>query len=131
MQDINHLSEEDPFADPVTIPHPEEALSLSESAAKRIFVLAEQEEKPGAMLRLTVSGGGCSGYQYHFDFAFEAGPDDHVFESEGAKLVTDNESLVYLQGAQVDYIDNLTGAYFTVNNPNAKSSCGCRVSFAA
>ncbi|MBP5855744.1 iron-sulfur cluster insertion protein ErpA [Marivibrio halodurans] len=106
-------------------------LSISDAAARRLAFLLGQEDDPDQMLRVTVSGGGCSGYQYHFDFDREARADDLVFERDGVKVVTDNASMDLLAGSQLDYVDDLIGAFFTVNNPNASSSCGCGVSFSA
>lgn len=105
-------------------------LELTAAAAKRVLVLAEIEGNPALMLRLSVSGGGCSGYQYGFSFDDSAGADDHVFERDGARLVVDDTSLGLLAGAQVDFIEDLMGSYFKVSNPNATSSCGCGSSFA-
>ncbi len=118
----------DPFAQAMAEATPE--LGISAAAAERLAYLLRQEDDPDTMLRVTVSGGGCSGYQYKFDFDRQAGPDDRVFERDGVRVVTDSASLGLLAGAQVDYIDDLIGAYFTVNNPNASSSCGCGTSFA-
>ena len=105
-------------------------LELTPSAARRVLALAAREGNPALMLRLTVSGGGCSGYQYGFGFDDSAGADDHVFERDGARLVVDDTSLGLLAGAQVDYVEDLMGSYFKVSNPNATSSCGCGSSFA-
>lgn len=100
---------------------------LTPSSAARIKTLcAEHKAK---MVRLSVEGGGCSGFQYVFGFADAAGSDDKVFELDGAKLVVDDVSLPLLDGSTLDYIDNLSGAHFKVNNPNAQSSCGCGTSF--
>ena len=104
-------------------------LGITEAAAKRLSFLLGQEEDSNQMLRVTVSGGGCSGYQYHFDFDKAAGDDDLIFERDGVSVVTDNASMDLLAGSQLDYVDDLIGAFFTVNNPNASSSCGCGVSF--
>ncbi|MEQ8604249.1 MAG: iron-sulfur cluster insertion protein ErpA [Marivibrio sp.] len=104
-------------------------LGVSDAAVKRLRELLAQEEDEGLMLRVTVSGGGCSGYQYAFGFDAETTADDVTFERDGVTVVTDRASLDLLAGGQVDYIDDLVGAYFTVNNPNASSSCGCGVSF--
>lgn len=105
------------------------ALTLSESAAKRIAFLAAQEEDPNTMLRITVSGGGCSGFRYDFSFDTEVGEEDRVFERDGARLVIDEVSLDLLSGSVVNFVDDLMGAYFTIENPNARSSCGCGTSF--
>lgn len=118
---------DDPFASALAS-GPRE-LGISEAAAKRLAALLAAEDEAGLMLRVTVSGGGCSGYQYAFAFDSETTPDDLVFERDGVKVVTDQASMDLLAGGQVDYVDDLVGAYFTVNNPNASSSCGCGTSF--
>ncbi len=105
-------------------------LLISDSAAERIATLVRMEDKLGMMLRLTVSGGGCSGFQYGFNFDEAVNADDHVFERNGVKIVTDDCSLDLLDGATLDYVEDLMGASFQVKNPNAKSSCGCGSSFA-
>ncbi|MBB6251278.1 iron-sulfur cluster insertion protein ErpA [Nitrospirillum iridis] len=110
-------------------PPPARAMSLSASAAKRVRKLAEMEGGPHFMMRLTVSGGGCSGFQYGFSFDDTTTDEDHVFEREGAKLVVDDTSLDLLAGAEVDFVEELAGSYFKINNPNASSSCGCGQSF--
>ncbi len=102
---------------------------LSDSAVKQIHKLASREERGGAMLRLKVLGGGCSGFQYKFDIAFDLQEKDILIERDGAKLVTDEASIPFLIDVQLDYIDELGGAYFKVNNPQAKSACGCGTSF--
>jgi len=106
------------------------AISVSDSAASRIAWLAAQEEQKGLMLRISVSGGGCSGFQYGFAFDDAVGADDRLFEHGGAKVVIDETSLELLAGAQIDYVEDLVGASFQIKNPNAKSSCGCGNSFA-
>lgn len=105
-------------------------VNLSESAAKRIAWLMTQEEHKGLMLRITVSGGGCSGFQYGFAFDDNVGDEDKLFERSGAKVVIDDTSLELLAGAEIDYVEDLVGASFQIKNPNAKSSCGCGNSFA-
>lgn len=104
--------------------------SLSESAARRINKLRTLDNKPDQMLRITVSGGGCSGFQYGFTFSDTTEQDDLVFERDNAKVVIDQISLELLNGAELDFVDDLMGAYFQIRNPNATSSCGCGVSFA-
>lgn len=104
-------------------------LTLSESAARRIAFLAQQEAQEGTMLRITVSGGGCSGFKYDFSFDTAVAEDDHVFERDGAKVVIDEVSLELLGGSMVDFVEDLMGAYFRIENPNATASCGCGTSF--
>jgi len=105
-------------------------VSLTDSAARRIAELARMEGRPGLMLRLAVSGGGCSGFQYGFSFDDQTTGDDHVYEHAGQRLVVDEVSLDLLAGAEVDFVEDLMGSYFKVSNPNASSSCGCGTSFA-
>ncbi len=105
------------------------SLSLSASAAKRVAWLLEQEEQPGLMLRVSVSGGGCSGFQYGFSFDDTVNPDDRTFERDGVLTVIDEVSLDLLAGSEIDYVEELVGASFQVKNPNAASSCGCGASF--
>lgn len=105
------------------------AMTLSASAAVRITKLAALEGNPALMLRLTVSGGGCSGFQYGFSFDSTVNEDDHLFSRDAARLVVDDTSLDLLSGAEIDYVEDLMGSYFKVNNPNAASSCGCGSSF--
>jgi iron-sulfur cluster insertion protein len=104
------------------------AFGMTASAARRIAELTKAEG-PGVMFRLAVNGGGCSGYQYDFAFDDAAGPDDLVIERDGAKLLVDEVSLTFLAHAELDFVENLMGATFQVQNPNAKSSCGCGTSF--
>ena len=104
-------------------------VTLSASAAKRIKVLNAQAGTD-QMFRITVSGGGCSGFQYEFKLDGERHDDDLTFERDGSVLVTDETSLDLIAGAEVDFVDDLMGAYFQVKNPNAVSSCGCGTSFA-
>ena len=81
------------------------------------------------MLRITVDGGGCQGFEYIFKPDTEKNSNDHVFEKNGAIVITDEISLPFLEGSEIDYVDDLIGAHFKVNNPNANSSCGCGTSF--
>ena len=103
-------------------------ITLSETAAKRILELASDEGRP-VMLRVAVDGGGCSGFQYQFDLVDAAEAEDLTIERDGASAVVDSVSMVLLQGSEIDFVDELAGAGFRVVNPNAKSSCGCGVSF--
>ena len=103
-------------------------LTLSPSAAQRIHAIGKSEGRP-VMLRVAVEGGGCSGFQYQFDLVEEAQPDDLRIERDGAAALVDEMSLVLLKGSEIDFVDELAGAEFRVRNPNAKSSCGCGVSF--
>lgn len=104
-------------------------VALSTAAAAKIKAITASEPA-GAGLRVAVEGGGCSGFQYEIGVAQAANPDDLVIERDGAKLFVDPVSLPFLLGSEVDWVDELIGASFKVKNPNAKSSCGCGVSFA-
>ena len=105
-----------------------EALTLTPAAAKRVAWIAEKQSKP-AILRLSVEGGGCSGFQYKFDLADAASGDDRVSETDGVKLVVDPVSLDLVSGSVVDFVESLGGAAFRVENPNAAAGCGCGSSF--
>ena len=108
---------------------PVKEVSLSAAAARRIAALIAADGNPALMLRLAVSGGGCSGFQYGFSFDDARNEDDRVFERDGVKLVVDETSLDLLGGAEVDFVEDLVGSSFQVRNPNASSSCGCGSSF--
>lgn len=114
---------------PVAPPPAGRTMTLTDSAARRIQKLAALEGNPDQMLRLSVSGGGCSGFQYGFSFDTVTNDDDHVFMHKDARMVVDDVSLDLLAGAELDYVEDLMGSYFKVNNPNAASSCGCGTSF--
>lgn len=103
-------------------------IQLTQSAATRVAFIAEKQGKP-AILRLSIEGGGCSGFQYRFGLADLIEADDIVAECEGVKLVIDPVSLDLVDGAEVDYVESLGGAAFKVNNPMAASGCGCGSSF--
>lgn len=104
------------------------ALQLTPSAAARVAAIAARQTRP-AILRLSVEGGGCSGFQYRFGLADHVAPDDAMTETDGVRLVVDPVSLDLVEGAAVDYVENLGGAAFKVTNPNAASGCGCGSSF--
>ncbi|MBU0554834.1 MAG: iron-sulfur cluster insertion protein ErpA [Alphaproteobacteria bacterium] len=103
-------------------------IALSPAAAARVAWIAERQSKP-AVLRLAVEGGGCSGFQYRFGLAEAPEEDDVVVETNGVKLVVDSMSLDLVRGGVVDFVDNLGGAAFKVENPNATAGCGCGTSF--
>ena len=104
-------------------------MTLSPSAAARVATIAAKQGKP-AILRLSVEGGGCSGFQYRFGLADAAEADDLVVERDGVTLVVDPVSLDLVSGSMVDYVESLGGAAFKVENPNASAGCGCGSSFA-
>jgi iron-sulfur cluster assembly accessory protein len=103
-------------------------VTVTERAAKRIAEIVAGEQAARA-LRISVEGGGCSGFQYKFDLVPDAAPDDTVLERAGAKVVIDSVSLGFLAGSEIDFVDDLIGASFRVNNPQATQSCGCGTSF--
>jgi iron-sulfur cluster assembly accessory protein len=103
-------------------------VTLSPAAAARIRALSEAEGRE-VMLRVAVEGGGCSGFQYQFDLTHEIAEDDLVVERDGARALVDVVSLALVKDSEIDFVDELVGAQFRVRNPNAKSSCGCGVSF--
>ena len=107
----------------------ERQIIITDSAARRIAALKAQEEAGDAFLRIAVSGGGCSGFQYGLTFDEETNPDDVVFEHGGVRVVVDDVSLDLLNGSEVDFVEDLMGASFQIRNPNAASSCGCGNSF--
>ena len=103
-------------------------VGLSTRAAKRIMqIVASEPQTP--ILRVSVDGGGCSGFQYGFNLVSETESDDLVIKRDGATVVVDPISLQFLGGSEIDFIDDLIGAHFTVQNPNATASCGCGTSF--
>src|ERR1700751_3678620 len=103
----------------------ERRIVISESAARRVAFLKTQEDAADAFLRIAVSGGGCSGFQYGFSFDESRQDGDVVFERDGVKVVVDDVSLDLLAGAEIDFVEDMMGASFQGKNPNAASSCGC------
>lgn len=114
------------MADTIEAPN---QVTVSDNAAKRIATLIQMEGDADLMLRLSVSGGGCSGFQYGFSFDKSQQQDDRIFERNGVKVVIDDTSLELLAGAEIDFVEDLVGASFQIKNPNASSSCGCGNSF--
>lgn len=105
------------------------ALVFSDKAAKKVRELIEEEENPALSLRVYVTGGGCSGFQYGFSFDEEIAEDDAQIENNGVRLIVDPMSYPYLAGGVVDYTEGLEGSKFIVQNPNAEATCGCGASF--
>ncbi|HBS34685.1 MAG TPA: iron-sulfur cluster insertion protein ErpA [Parvularcula sp.] len=103
-------------------------VTLSDRAARRIGKILSREPA-GAMLRVAVNGGGCSGFQYEFTITGARGPDDRAIEKDGVTVLIDAVSLQFLAGSEIDYAEELIGAAFKINNPNATASCGCGTSF--
>ncbi len=104
-------------------------VGFTEAAANKVNILTKEENNPDLKLRLSVSGGGCSGFQYDFAFDENVSDDDTVMEKNGATMLVDVTSMQYLDKAEVDYLEGLEGARFVVTNPNAESTCGCGSSF--
>ncbi|MBV2142877.1 iron-sulfur cluster insertion protein ErpA [Falsochrobactrum sp. TDYN1] len=104
-------------------------ITVSESAAKRIAKIISSEPDKSA-LRVSVEGGGCSGFSYKYDLVDEQADDDLVIEKLGAKVLIDSISVPYLDGSEIDFVDDLMGQSFQIRNPNATASCGCGTSFA-
>lgn len=104
------------------------AITLSESAAKRIAQIVAAEEGKQS-LRVSVEGGGCSGFSYKFDLDGEPNQDDLVIARDNAKVLIDSMSVIYMEGSEIDFVDNLLGQSFQIKNPNAVASCGCGTSF--
>jgi len=105
-----------------------ETVTLTERASQRIAEIVASEDE-ARMLRVSVEGGGCSGFQYKFELVPKAETDDILLERLGAKVVIDQVSLGFLAGSEIDYVDDLIGASFRINNPKATQSCGCGTSF--
>ncbi|GIK82441.1 MAG: iron-sulfur cluster insertion protein ErpA [Pseudorhodoplanes sp.] len=103
-------------------------VTVTDRAVRKIASILKAEPA-GAMLRVSVEGGGCSGFQYRFDVERERATDDIVLGSNEAPVLIDPVSAGFLSGSEIDYVDDLIGAAFKINNPNAKSSCGCGTSF--
>ncbi len=108
---------------------PPSALLFTDNATTKVKQLIEEEGNDNLKLRVFISGGGCSGFQYGFTFDESVNEDDTVIEKDGVKLLVDPMSFQYLIGAEIDYQENLQGAQFTIKNPGASSTCGCGSSF--
>ena len=106
-------------------------LDFTSAAAAKVAALIAEEGNPALKLRVYITGGGCSGFQYGFEFDAAQGDDDLALQRDGVTLLVDPLSLQYLMGAEVDYRESLQGAQFVIRNPNAKTTCGCGSSFSA
>jgi iron-sulfur cluster insertion protein len=109
--------------------HPPQALVFTEHAADKVRQLSARQEQSDSMLRVYIQGGGCSGFQYGFALEAQENQDDMVVETDGVKLLVDPMSFQYLMGSEIDYLEDLQGARFVINNPNATTTCGCGASF--
>ncbi|TAN02745.1 MAG: iron-sulfur cluster insertion protein ErpA [Rhodanobacteraceae bacterium] len=110
---------------------PEPALKISAAAIGRVRELIAEEGNSALKLRVFIEGGGCSGFQYGFSFDDTRAEDDYVLDRDGVELLVDPLSMQYLEGAEVDFVEQLSGAQFVIHNPNAKTTCGCGGSFTA
>jgi len=110
---------------------PQEAIALTDAAVGKVRSLIEEEGNPDLKLRIFVTGGGCSGFQYGFTFDEDVAEDDTSLEKGGVTFLVDAMSFQYLMGAEIDYTEGLEGAQFVIKNPNATSTCGCGSSFSA
>ncbi len=119
----------DPQAQPATLPAEQPLVHLSDAAAGKLRELVEAEQNPSIGLRVYVYSGGCSGFRYGMMLEDQPSNEDVTVESKGIKVYVDQQSTKYLLGSEIDYLDTLMGAGFTVNNPNAVSACGCGSSF--
>jgi|ERR1700741_138581 len=106
-----------------------EAIDFTDACVSKVSELVAEEGNPELKLRVFVTGGGCSGFQYGFTFETEQAEDDHMFEKGGVKFVVDAMSYQYLAGAKIDFVDDLNGSQFVINNPQATTTCGCGSSF--
>ena len=113
------------------IPQPPNVLVFTDAAAGKVGELIREEANPNLKLRVFVSGGGCSGFQYGFTFDEQVEEGDFSIENRGVTLLVDPMSAQYLMGAEIDYKEDLQGAQFVIRNPNAKTTCGCGSSFSA
>lgn len=104
-------------------------ITITESASHKIVDLLAEENNPKLKLRTFVQGGGCSGFSYGFTLDEEVNEDDFIVHKDGLEILVDSMSMQYLQGSEIDFIDNLEGTQFVVRNPNAASTCGCGSSF--
>ena len=102
-------------------------VNLTEEAKQHMATMLKQHDKPA--IRLGLKGGGCAGFQYGFDFSENENEDDSIFERDGIKVVIDDTSLDYLAGSEIDFVTEMVGSAFQVNNPNATAGCGCGASF--
>ena len=125
MNDIENTITADPVSADTGMP----GIDFTDAAARKVQELILEERNPELKLRVYISGGGCSGFQYGFSFDEEQAADDIAVDNDGVTLLIDPLSFQYLVGAQVDYAENLQGAQFVIRNPNAATTCGCGSSF--
>lgn len=126
------MSDATPIDSAVNPPAPDSnnrSVAISDSAVSRIRELTAEGDYAGMMLRVSVSGGGCSGFQYGFSFDDQKQDDDHVLGRDGVTVLIDDVSWEFVVGSELHFVEELIGSYFTMRNPNAASTCGCGVSF--
>lgn len=104
-------------------------IQISEKAAQQISFMLSKENNTNLMFRVKVSGGGCAGFQYSFDFDDKKNDEDLIFSDKGVSVIIDDVSLDLLGGSEIDYVEDLIGSFFQIKNPNASSTCGCGTSF--
>lgn len=105
-------------------------VTVTDNAFKRVAFLIDREDMAGSMLRVSVEGGGCSGFQYNFAFDKNQAKDDIAIEQNGVTVLIDPSSLLYIIGSEIDFYEDIVGSAFKISNPNAQASCGCGSSFA-
>jgi iron-sulfur cluster insertion protein len=125
------MAAEVPPVNAASTPLPESGLKVSDAALERVRALIREEGKPALKLRVFIEGGGCSGFQYGFRLDEQRADEDRVFDRDGVEVLVDPLSMQYLDGAEVDYVEQLSGAQLVIHNPNAKTTCGCGSSFTA
>ena len=128
---MNSVTEMQTTEVPMSMAAIQDPMMFTDSAANKVKMLMEEEGNPDLKLRVFVSGGGCSGFQYGFTFDEVINDDDTVLNKNGVQLLVDPMSFQYLVGAEIDYQDGLEGAQFVIKNPGATSTCGCGSSFSA
>ena len=123
------MIDQHPVVEPTPVLEPTTVVSLTDAAASKLQELTKDETNPDIGLRVYVYSGGCSGFRYGMMLEDAPTPEDRVLQASGIKVYVDGQSISLLQGSQIDYVDTLMGAGFTVNNPNAVAACGCGSSF--
>jgi iron-sulfur cluster assembly protein len=123
------IEQQPTVVEPTPVLDPNTVVSLTDAAASKLIELTKDETNPDIGLRVYVYSGGCSGFRYGMMLEDAPTPEDKVLQASGIKVYVDGQSISLLQGSQIDYVDTLMGAGFTVNNPNAVAACGCGSSF--
>jgi iron-sulfur cluster assembly protein len=123
------IEQQPTVVEPTPVVDPNTVVSLTDAAASKLIELTKDETNPDIGLRVYVYSGGCSGFRYGMMLEDAPTPEDKILQASGIKVYVDGQSIALLQGSQIDYVDTLMGAGFTVNNPNAVAACGCGSSF--